>query len=332
MKKSILNLLSIVLIAIFVLTMLPTVVKAADGDLEGVILEKDSGNGDKVIYLKGMEATEFKYAFGTSADPTGAAYITAVTDSNNEYVAVLESSDTTSTHLFVLVESTTYVVELSSLKSIKETEISELEKLTEIIDVTTDEVQTKVTNNDGTVVTTTTGKIVVKEDGTHKYELIEIVDKNNTITTPNEKAVELYEKISGLKDLTKMYDKVSSYITIRDNYKTLKDNATWKDAKNNEILQPEDSQNDEKFIVLIQKVENGTVVKDDIQIMTCKRQDDADVEVTEKQETKVVEKKSELPVTGENIALYIALAVIILAIIVLVIKMIKSKANNNETK
>ena len=63
--------------------------------------------------------------------------------------------------------------------------------------------------------------------------------------------------------------------------------------------------------------------------MTCDREDDANVEYTEKQENKVVEKRTELPVTGENLFLYIALGVVIFAIVIVCIKI---KKEGNESK
>ena len=46
--------------------------------------------------------------------------------------------------------------------------------------------------------------------------------------------------------------------------------------------------------------------------------------------TKKVEKKTALPVTGENLALYVVFGIIILAIIILVIRMKKAKNNEEE--
>ena len=113
-------------------------------------------------------------------------------------------------------------------------------------------------------------------------------------------------------------------ITVRDNYKKLLKDATWTNAKNNTIPEPKESQNGEKFVVLIREVKDGKTVREDVQFMTCARADDKGVEETEKQ----IEKKKKLPITGENLALYIIFGVIILAIIVLIIKI--RKTNKDE--
>ena len=111
--------------------------------------------------------------------------------------------------------------------------------------------------------------------------------------------------------------------------KLLKD-AEWEDAENSEILQPKDSQEGEKFVVLIREVDGEDTVREDVQFMTCGRKDDEGVEVTEKETTKKVEKKTALPVTGENLVLYVVFGIIILAIIILVIRMKKAKNNEEE--
>ena len=62
MKNSLLKLISIILITLFVIAIIPMAVMAANTD--GVILEKT--NGEKIIYIKGMDQTEFKYAFSNN--------------------------------------------------------------------------------------------------------------------------------------------------------------------------------------------------------------------------------------------------------------------------
>ena len=331
MKNSSFKLMSAILI-IFAIIILPIVVKAVD-EANGIILEKSVN--EKLIYVKDMENTEFKYAFSNGDDATSAMYVTATKDSNGKYVAILDDGNSYK-NMFVMVGDDTSkasTVNLENAKSIKAGEVEEVEKLTKIIDVKTDESETSFENNDGTVVTTTIGKIVVTDEGKYQYQLIEVVDKNSSTKKLNKTAVELYNQLDTLKNADTMYDKLTAEITIRDNYKKLLNDAEWKDAKNEkEILEPENSVKDEKFLVLIQEVdENGDTVRTDVQFMTCNREDDSGEGKTETKEKKV-EKKTKLPVTGESLAIYIALGVVVLAIIVLAIKMKKEKAQNNEDK
>ena len=319
MKRLSLRLTCIILVTMLVLAVMHTSVKAAD--LQGVILEK--ATGEKIIYINGMESKEFKYAFSDNSDAESAMYLTSTKDSNNESVALLEKGKTYK-YMFIQEENTE-TIKLDSLKNISEEEIKNVEKLTEKIKVSTDESESKVSKEGNKVVTTTKGKIVITDKGNYEYQLIEILDKNQSAKSINQTALELYNQLDKIKNASNMYEKLKSEVTIRDNYSKLMKDAKWKKTKNNEILQPENSQDGEKYVVLIRKVENGKTVKEDVQFMTCSREDKEGVEQTEKEEKKLVEKKTKLPVTGENLALYIIFGIIILAIIVVIIRMKKTK-------
>ena len=323
MKNSLLKLMSIILITIFVIAIIPMAVMAANTD--GVILEKTDGG--KIVYIKGMDQTEFKYAFSNNeSDASSATYITATKDSNSEYVAFIEAGETYK-YMFIQNGETTDTLQLDSLKSITEKEIAEVEKLTKIIKVSTDESDSKITKDGDTTITTSTGKITVTDKGDYQYQLIEIVDKNSSTEKINDTALELYNQLETLNNNeTKMYDKLLAEITVRDNYKKLLENATWTDAKDKTIPEPKNSQNGEKFVVLIREVKDGKSIREDVQFMTCSRADDKGVEELEKQ----VEKKKKLPITGENLALYIIFGIIILAIIVLIVRINKAKKDEEK--
>ena len=323
MKNSVLKLMSIILITLFVIAIIPMAVKAANTD--GVILEKT--NGEKIIYIKGFDQTEFKYAFSNNeSDASSATYITATKDSNGENVAYLDAKETYE-YMFIQDGENTETLKLDSLKTITEKEISDVEKLTKIIKVSTDESDKKVTKDGDTTITTSTGKIIITDKGDYQYELIEVVDKNNSVEKINDTALELYNQLEKLNsDGIKMYDKLLAEITVRDNYKKILKDATWTDAKNKTIPEPNNSQNGEKFVVLIREVKDGKTVREDVEFMTCSRADDKGVEKEEKQ----VEKKKKLPITGENLALYIVFGIIILAIIVLIVRMNKAKKDEKK--
>ena len=322
MKNSILKLTCIVLITIFTVALMPVAVRAAS-NTDGIILEK--ADGSKIIYVKDMKTTEFKYAFSNSDDSTGATFLTAAKDTNDEYVAFMEK-DATAKYLFVQTEGGINTIELAKQKSISENEINKIEKLTKIIGVKTTETDTNISKDGDKTITTTNGKIVVTDKGNYQYQIFEVVDKNSSTKTPNEIAVDLYNQLSKLENADGMYNKLLAEIAIRDDYKKLIDNAKWVDAKKNKIPQPKDSQIDEAFVVIIREVKDGKEVRKDVQFMTTARQDDADVEKTPKK----VKKQTRLPVTGENLALYIVFGVIILAIIILIVKMRKTKQDEEK--
>lgn len=330
MKNLKFKVMGIIIMLTVIISVMPSFVRAAQTDLEAVILEKTSG--DKIIYIKDMNSIDFKYAFSDNENEENPEYKSCLQESNGENVALLENGKTYK-YMFIAVEGKNSVVDLSTLKKITEEEINKIESLTKRIPVdTTGSVSFSSKKEDGTAVTTTQGKITIKDekDFLYKYQLIEILDKNNTITIPNTTAVELYEQLTNFEKATKMYDKMLIQITIRDDYQSLIENAKWEEAKNMEIMQPRDSQKGEKYIVIIQKISNENVVNEDVQFMTCDREDDEDVEYTNTVVTKTIEKKIALPVTGEAIALYIALGVILFAIVGVGIRMkyVKGKIND----
>lgn len=331
MKNSILKALCLNLLIVTTLIMLiPSFACATEDTTSAIILEKTGGK--KLIYIQNMEATDFKYAFSDDSKATDLTYTTCQKDSNGENVAVLEAGETYK-YMFLATESGTEVIEIDSMKKITDEEIEQIGKLTTIINVDTTESESVVSKSeDGTTVTKTRGKIVITDEGTYQYQIIEILDKNNSTKTLNETAVGLYENLTNLANATKMYDKLSVEIEIRDAYNTLISEATWEDVTDSTILEPEDAQEGEKYIVLIQEVKDGKSVRDDIKFMTCDRADDEDVEYTNTEVVKVVEKKSKLPVTGENIAIYIALTVVIIAIIAVAVRMKYLKGKENDQK
>lgn len=322
MKKSVLKLTSLLLITIFAISIIPIAVRAAS-NTDGIILEK--ANGEKIIYVKDMKATEFKYAFSDSEDSTGATFVTASKDTNNEFVAFMEK-DSSAKYMFVQVEENTNTIELAKQKSITEDEIKEVEKLTKNIGVETTGSESSISKDGDTTITTTNGKITITDEGSYEYQIFEVVDKNSSTKTPNETAVDLYSQLAKLENANGMYNKLLAEITIRDDFKSLIEKAEWKEAKKNEIKQPSDSQKDEVFVVVIREVKDGKKVKTDVQFMTTGRKDDEGVEKTSKEVTK----KTKLPVTGENLALYLVFGVIILAIIILIVKMRKAKQDEEK--
>ena len=322
MKNLSLKLTLILLFTIFIVSVMPLAVRAAS-NTDGIILEK--ADGSKIIYLKDMKATEFKYAFSDTDNSTDATFVTASKDTNNEFVAFMEK-ETSAKYMFVQVEGNTNNIELSKQKSITESEIKDVEKLTKIIGVETTETDSAVSKEGDKTITTTNGKIVVKDEGTYEYQIIEVVDNNSSTKTLDKTAVDLYNQLSKLENAEGMYNKLLAEIIIRDDYKELINNAKWQEAKNNTIPQPKDSQIDEVFVVLIQEVKDGKTQRTDVQFMTTARKDDEGVEKTSKEVTK----KTKLPVTGENLVLYIVFGVIILAIIILIIKMRKAKQDEEK--
>ena len=328
MKNGNLKMVCIMLIAVLMISIIPSFVRA-DEEKNAVVLEKS--NGDKIIYIEGLETTDFKFAFSDDKNDANPSYQSSMTDSDGKNVAFLSNSQTYK-YMFIAEQNKTSVIEFNTLKSITEDEIEEINTLTERIKVETgSSTSNSSKKEDGTVVTTTQGKIKIvnEENYDYNYSLIEIVDKNGTVTTPNQTAVELCEQLTTIKNSKTTYEKLISAMKIRDDFNLLIQNAKWNKVENGEIMQPEDSQQAEKFVVLIEKTVGREKIYD-VQFMTCGRQDAEGVENTNTVQTKTVEKKTMLPITGENVILYIALGLILIAIIAVLVRMKQLKGKNNE--
>ena len=93
MKNSIKKMIGIIFTIIFVITMMPSYVRAEEDTTEAVILVKSSG--EKIIYIKGLDSTDFKYAFSNNAEEANTVtYKTCLTDSTGENVAYLTQNET----------------------------------------------------------------------------------------------------------------------------------------------------------------------------------------------------------------------------------------------
>ena len=135
----------------------------------------------------------------------------------------------------------------------------------------------------------------------------------------------MVDAINSIKSSEKKsnYELINCYKKLRDLYNNLVENATWQKVEDMSILQPETSFNDDVYVLLIRQKENGDVLKDDIQVLTCKRQEDSGVQ--ELKNVREVEKAVKLPVTGENIVLIGGFLAVVVAIVMTLI--VKKKLN-----
>ena len=120
-------------------------------------------------------------------------------------------------------------------------------------------------------------------------------------------------------------------------FETLIANASWKDVSENQIKQPEDSVNGDRYLVLLQETslieqlnsDLNSNVTIDLQILECNYKEKQTV-ATEKVPLRT---SSILPVTGEEIGLYVFFAVVIVLIAIVVIRIFfLSRKNKNEDK
>ena len=126
-----------------------------------------------------------------------------------------------------------------------------------------------------------------------------------------------------------MFNKLSTYNEFKALYNKLKpeiDDEKWTEVEEYVIEQPQYSKTGEQYLVwLKQETETDTVI--DVQIMTCV---DEYIPEYEKQEI-VIKETTKLPITGDNIVLFVIAGVILVLIIAVVVLKLKNNKNGKHT-
>ena len=323
--------ISYALLTVFILlVLLSTNVKAAN---EGTQIIKSEE--DYVIYVDGYETTSFSFAFSNAAETNVSElkFYNNWTDANEVNVACLDNESgidlTSKIFMWINDESNNPIItarEIDLTQAIDVEDIEDLNSLTSRIMTDPSQVDSKTEDVGGVMITRTAGKLVItdSEEYTYRYSLEKITDSSNfsELTT-------LLQEIDNVSSET-MIEKLDSVKKADDKLDDMIANASWTEVSNMTINQPEDCAIGDKYGVLLQKVDtNGEVVESDLQILECYKEASQD-KVTETVPVKVT---SALPVTGEDITLYVALAVILLAIIAVIVRIIFLKKNKqNENK
>ena len=290
-------------------------VYATEGNIQ-IIKESDT---NYLIYVKNNLEKPFEFAFSddNSADKNTLAYLSAATDSaeGGNYIAYINSYTTSNKYMWAKDSEGTYFiegVELDLSKAIPKNELSAIQNVTKKIPVDTKQVQVEEKTIKDNKVTVTTGKIVFENEGNYKYQIVKLPNK-----AEYNELMDLAERISKITTKTDIYTKLELYIKFNTLYNKLSTELVkenWLDVKNQEILQPEDTKNGDKYVLWITDGNNI-----DAQFLNSKYVEE---KVTEKITTK-------LPVTYDNNTLLIVLAILIVAIVVVSIR-IKSLKNKDK--
>ena len=278
---------------------------------------------DYLIYIKNNLNDSFEFAFSndSSADKTTLTYLSAAQDSSEgeNYIAYINQYTTANKYIWAK-KSDEYIlegIELDLTKAIPEDELTQIQKVTKIIPVDTTKTNTTEETVDGKKVTVTTGKVVMNEEGDYKYQIIKLPSTDN-----NNKLMNLANRISKFNTSTDMYTKLEVYKEFNELYNNVVAglaDADWKNVENKEILQPEDTEDGDEYILFIRNQANGTIVTD-AQFLTSKKV---------YSEEKIVEKiTTKLPVTYDNNTLLIVLGIVVLAAVLVSVR-IKSLENKD---
>ena len=273
---------------------------------------------DYLIYINGNLDSSFEFAFSddNTADKDTLTYLSAATDSaeGGNYIAYINSYTTENKYMWAKDAEGTYFVEgveLDLSKAIPADELTAIQNVTKKIAVDTEQVQVEEKTIDGNKVTVTTGKVVFKNEGNYEYQIVKLP----SVAEYNE-LMDLAERISKINSTTDMYTKLGLYTKFNNLYNELSSaliEEKWIDVQNQEILQPEDTENGDKYVLWIR--EGNTI---DAQFLTSKYVEE---KVTEEITVK-------LPVTGDNNTLLIILGILVVAIIVVSIRIKSLKKEN----
>lgn len=332
MKKVNLKIGFIILASLILLVMLSTTAKATTGDLEII----KSGE-DYIFYIEGYESAKFQFAFSndSAADVTTLKFTNNWTDSNSVYVACLDNEMgidlTGDIFIWIKGEDDNFVVgsetegkQVDLSTALQKEVMSDLENLTKLIKVDLSGSTTTTEEVNGVKISRTTGKVDIKDsaDFTYNYSLVK-VDESAEVT----EFLNVLNKMTTTYSELSMIEKIREIRTVDAAFVNMLSKANWTPVENMAINQPEESVEGDRYIVLLQKVDkDGSVIADDVQILECFEKEE-EVKETEKVPVKVTTK---LPVTGEDITLYVILGIIVVIIIAVIIRMVVLKSKGKD--
>ena len=335
-NQKIIKLLStITIMASIILT--PIIVMAANGS---VVLVENKDN-EYIIYIKDYTNKQFKYAFTNNASPNemDIAYINSISDLGGNQTAFLDTETyeklkNQPIYIWAKDEEENLILErvqLDFTNSLTKENIDIVEKTTKRIAVEIAETKTATDSTDpireenveGVTETAKVGyvKITDNKDATYYYQRVKTTDSAEI-----SKLMELSEKINKEYDGMDMYEKVQINEEFYNLYSKLVNEAEWQEVTNMEVKQPEESTAGDKYIVFLKKVDSNQETTVDAQFLTA--YDDYQPNVVKEQ--KITQETTKLPITYDSIVLFIILAAVVVALVVVFIRM--KKLNKNEEK
>lgn len=319
------------LVAMLVITMLVpfSSVAAADGETEneGLNVQLIRTDDNIVVYVEGLENEAFDYALSTAeASELDKNYTKSVQDNKGNQVAVIATGDLTGDNNYL------YIREGDTEKSVQiNVDVNNMFTQDKMLFVenTTKRIATEEAENldsrtetvDGVEYTYTVGGLKITDDqnATYSYVMVNI--------SSDENYNELQTLANALNDDSKtMYERIEIANNFYNKYNELINNAdtenSWQEVKNMQILQNEDYDNEEQYVILLKKVaEDGTVTYD-AKFMTTQNKGTEEVVPASTQEV-TTEETSKLPITGDSIVLFVVLAALVIVAIVVFIRMKK---------
>lgn len=323
-------------IVLFIILMLvPMIVLAVTNEENIQIISNTDEQGDTeyIVYIQDLMGTNFASAISDSADTLeqNLDFVTAK-DREGNYVAQIDANAVTgdTTYLYVKYDGqeSTEILELDLSNALDKTDMEYVENTTKRIGTETVEKLEEINEEiNGVQTTLTVGglRITDTDNATYEYQLTKVTDN-----TPYSRLVELADELNSENyDQKDMYSKIQLTSEFYTLYNQLMEGATWTAVTDNEIRQPSDAIEGDQYVVLIRKTAEDGTITTDAKLMVSKINPYKEVE-PEKQETRTVQETAKLPITGDSIILFVALAMIVIALIIVFARM--KKLNKKEDK
>ena len=330
MKKFELKLTGVVIALIIIALLIPTKVLGANEELQIVKTEQDY-----IIYVKKLAKTEFDFAISDKDNATEMElnYINSVEDEEGNQVAFVTQTKynnelSTNAHNYLYIKTTEGV----EIKEINFDDAFDKAKMEEV-ETTTKRIETEVVTDiiekdeevEGVKVKVTVGglKIIDTDQATYYYASTKL---------PAEKyseLMELAEKINSNYNTMDMYERIETAKQFYNLYNELKELQNWVEVENMTVMQPNDAQKGEQYVVYLKKLGEDGNETIDVKLMTSYREDEEE-KIPGKTETRVVKETAKLPITGDSIILFVVLAAIVIIAIIVFIRM--KKLQNKENK
>ena len=322
-------------IVLFIMIMLvPMIVLAVTNENVQIISNTDEqGNTEYIVYIQELMQTNFASAVSNSAStPEQDLDFVTARDGEGNYVAQIDANAVTgdTTYLYVKYDGqeSTEVLELDLSNALDKTDMEYVENTTKRIGTETVEKLEEINEEiDGVQTTLTVGglKITDTDNATYEYQLTKVTD-NTLYSRLVELANELNSENYDQKDMYSKIQLTSEFYTL---YNQLMEGATWTAVTDNEIRQPSDAIEGDQYVVLIRKTAEDGAITTDAKLMVSQINPYEEVE-PERQETRTVQETAKLPITGDSIILFVALAMIVIALIIVFARM--KKLNKKEDK
>lgn len=320
-------------IVLFIMIMLvPMIVLAVTNENVQIISNTDEqGNTEYIVYIQELMQTNFASAVSNSAStPEQDLDFVTARDGEGNYVAQIDANAVTgdTTYLYVKYDGqeSTEVLELDLSNALDKTDMEYVENTTERIgtEIVRDLVEINEEQINGVITTTTVGglRITDTDNATYEYQLTKVTDN-----TPYSRLVELADELNSENyDQKDMYSKIQLTSEFYTLYNQLMEGATWTAVTDNEIRQPSDAIEGDQYVVLIRKTAEDGAITTDAKLMVSALVERDD----QGSETRTVQETARLPITGDSIVLFVALAMVVIALIIVFVRM--KKLNKKEDK